>query len=334
MRLSTTAIGLWRVEIPSASGSLPGAATIGRTGFPLVVEAVNHLKVRTCLIDGEVVCCDEQGLARFDVLRRRRNEVDAFLYAFDLLELDGTDLRREPIETRKATLASVLRKSRPGLRLNEHPEHTEGVVVFQHACQLGCEGIVSKRLGSTYRSGRSPDWLKLITSRLSRAISSCSGFIWPWPGAGQERPIIANGASGIRTTAMVKFHTGKAIDEEHVNKCHLNAAVFDSSWERQAAEILDKHDKVRAWVKNDWLGLAITYRKDGVARKYLPDFVVEMTDGSFLIVEIKGQEGDAAIKKAAGERWCKAVSNDGRFGGWAYSICWGPNDIMNVLNAH
>ena len=72
--------------------------------FPLVVEAVNHLKVRSCLIDGEVVCCDERGLARFDVLRRRRNEADAFLYAFDLLELDGTDLRREPIEVRKATL--------------------------------------------------------------------------------------------------------------------------------------------------------------------------------------------------------------------------------------
>jgi hypothetical protein len=49
-----------------------------------------------------------------------------------------------------------------------------------------------------------------------------------------------------------------------------------------------------------------------VVRKYLPDFVVEMTDGSFLIVEVKGQEGDAAIKKAAGERWCKAVTNDGR----------------------
>ena len=70
--------------------------------FPLVVEAVNHLKVRSCLIDGEVVCCDERGLARFDVLRRRRNEADAFLYAFDLLELDGTDLRREPLEVRKA----------------------------------------------------------------------------------------------------------------------------------------------------------------------------------------------------------------------------------------
>jgi ATP-dependent DNA ligase len=72
----------------------------------------------------------------------------------------ATDLRREPIEVRKATLASILRKSGHGVRLNEHLEHPEGAVVFQHACKMGLEGIVSKRLGSRYRSGRSPDWLK------------------------------------------------------------------------------------------------------------------------------------------------------------------------------
>jgi bifunctional non-homologous end joining protein LigD len=112
------------------------------------------------LIDGEVVCCGENGLAAFQLLRLRRNEPQAFLYAFDLLELDGTDLRREPIEVRKSTLASILRKSRPGVRLNEHLEHDCGLTVFQHACKMGLEGIVSKRLGSRYRSGRSPDWLK------------------------------------------------------------------------------------------------------------------------------------------------------------------------------
>jgi ATP-dependent DNA ligase len=128
--------------------------------FPLVVEAVNHLKVRSCLIDGEAVCCDERGLATFQLLRRRRNEGQAFLYAFDLLELDGTDMRREPIEVRKTTLASIPRKSRPGVRLNGHLAHPDGAEVFQHACKMGLEGIVSKRLGSRYRSGRSSDWLK------------------------------------------------------------------------------------------------------------------------------------------------------------------------------
>ena len=108
--------------------------------FPLVVEAVNHLKVRSCLIDGEVVCCDERGLAVFHILRRRQNEASAFLYAFDLLELDGTDMRREPIEVRKATLASILRKSRHGVRPNEHLEHGCGLTVFQHARKMGLEG--------------------------------------------------------------------------------------------------------------------------------------------------------------------------------------------------
>ena len=116
--------------------------------------------MRSCLIDGEVVCCDDRGLAVFQALRRRQNEERAFLYAFDLLELNGDDLRREPIEVRKATLASILRKARHGVRLNEHLEHDCGLTVFQHACKMGLEGIVSKRLGSRYRSGRSPDWLK------------------------------------------------------------------------------------------------------------------------------------------------------------------------------
>ena len=106
------------------------------------------------------MCCDARGLAVFHVLRRRRNEASAFLYAFDLLELDGTDMRREPIEVRKATLASILRKSCHGVRFNQHLEHPDGLAVFQHACKMGLEGIVSKRLGSRYRSGRSPDWLK------------------------------------------------------------------------------------------------------------------------------------------------------------------------------
>src|SRR6516165_16283 len=75
--------------------------------YPLIREAVNRLKVRSCLIDGEAVACDENGLTVFERLRRKREGRHAFLYAFDLLELNGTDLRREPIETRKATLASV-----------------------------------------------------------------------------------------------------------------------------------------------------------------------------------------------------------------------------------
>jgi bifunctional non-homologous end joining protein LigD len=106
------------------------------------------------------VAVDKHGLAVFERLRSKPTGEHVLLYAFDLLELDGQDLRREPLETRKATLASLLRGGKPGVRLNEHLEHDDGAVAFRHACALGCEGIVSKRLGSPYRSGRSKDWLK------------------------------------------------------------------------------------------------------------------------------------------------------------------------------
>ena len=65
------------------------------------------------------------------------------------------------IEVRKATLASLLAKAGPGIWLNEHLDYDDGAAVFQHACKMGLEGIVSKRKDSLYRSGPSPDWLKM-----------------------------------------------------------------------------------------------------------------------------------------------------------------------------
>ena len=129
--------------------------------YPLIAEAASALGVRSCLIDGEAVACDGDGMPVFDRLRYRRADKTVFLYAFDLIELNGRDLRREPIEVRKRQLATLLRKALVGLQLNEHLEHEAGAVVFRHACKMGLEGIVSKRLGSPYRSGRSPDWLKM-----------------------------------------------------------------------------------------------------------------------------------------------------------------------------
>jgi bifunctional non-homologous end joining protein LigD len=104
--------------------------------YPLIVEAVNRLKVRSCLIDGEAVACDANGLAVFEHLRRKPTGRHVLLYAFDLLELDGEDLRRASFETRKATLASLLRGCLPGLRLNKHLAYP-GDVVFPARLQDG-----------------------------------------------------------------------------------------------------------------------------------------------------------------------------------------------------
>jgi len=123
--------------------------------FPLIVEALGGLRSRSVTLDGEAVACDDNGMSNFDRLRHRRDDGAVFLYAFDLIELNGDDLRREPLEVRKATLTSLLIKARrPGIRLNEHIE-ADGPTVFAHACKMGLEGIVSKR-----NSGRSRDWLK------------------------------------------------------------------------------------------------------------------------------------------------------------------------------
>ena len=131
--------------------------------FPLIVEALRRLRSRSCIIDGEAVVCGDNGIASFDRIRYRRHDGDAFLYAFDLIELNGDDLRRDPLEVRKATLASIVAKARPGIRFNEHLEG-DGPTVFAHACKMGLEGIVSKSKDSMYRSGRSPDWLKMKNS--------------------------------------------------------------------------------------------------------------------------------------------------------------------------
>jgi ATP-dependent DNA ligase len=95
--------------------------------------------------------------------RYRHHDGSIFLYAFDLIELNGRDMRREPLEVRKSALAGVLRrrKAAAGIQFNDHCDDLPVNVVFRHACKLGFEGIVSKRLGSPYRSGRSRDWLKM-----------------------------------------------------------------------------------------------------------------------------------------------------------------------------
>jgi bifunctional non-homologous end joining protein LigD len=128
--------------------------------FPLIVETLARLRSRSCIIDGEAVACDDNGVTSFNRVRYRNHDESIFLYAFDLIELNGDDLRRDPLERRRATLAVMLAKAGHGILFNEHMEG-DGETIFRHACKLGLEGIVSKRKDSPYRSGRSPHWLKM-----------------------------------------------------------------------------------------------------------------------------------------------------------------------------
>jgi ATP-dependent DNA ligase len=128
--------------------------------FPLLAAAVTALPAHSFLIDGEAIVTDDDGLAVFDLIRRQRHGDAAVLCAFDLIELEGEDLRHSPIEHRKQKLSRLVRTPHPGIVLNEHYDG-DGEIVFKYACKLGCEGVVSKRIGSSYRSGRSPHWVKV-----------------------------------------------------------------------------------------------------------------------------------------------------------------------------
>ena len=108
--------------------------------FPLIVEALASLRSRSCIIDGEAVACGEDGVASFDRIRHRHHDADVFLYAFDLIELNGDDLRRDPLVVRKATLASVLGRAAPGLRFNEHLDEENGPLGAGSALRMAASG--------------------------------------------------------------------------------------------------------------------------------------------------------------------------------------------------
>jgi bifunctional non-homologous end joining protein LigD len=131
---------------------------------PRIVDTLARLPAASVTIDGEGVACDPNGVTNFDLLRAaldRPARREVFLYAFDLLELDGRDVRREPWSDRRWRLARVLRGAGHGVQLSDHMEGNDGDAVFRHACEMGLEGIVAKRRDKPYRSGRSPDWVKV-----------------------------------------------------------------------------------------------------------------------------------------------------------------------------
>jgi bifunctional non-homologous end joining protein LigD len=130
---------------------------------PAIAAATRALKVRSATLDGECVICRPDGISDFDLLRSalaRKQAPQAFLYAFDVMEVDGQDLRRLPWTARREALERLLRRSAPGLRLSEY-DAGDGGALFRAACKLGLEGLVSKRVESRYHSGRTRDWIKV-----------------------------------------------------------------------------------------------------------------------------------------------------------------------------
>ena len=130
--------------------------------YPAIIEAALALKPTSFVLDGEAVVLDANGLADFDTLMSHKRNADVKLLAFDLLAVDGADIRNKSLRERKNRLARLLTRSRAdAIQLVLHLKGADGPAMFEHACKLGAEGIVSKRVDRAYRAGRCGHWLKM-----------------------------------------------------------------------------------------------------------------------------------------------------------------------------
>jgi bifunctional non-homologous end joining protein LigD len=128
--------------------------------FPLIVEAALKLRAKHFVLDGpEVVVLNTDGVSDFDALASRKHDKRAQFYAFDMLAGDGEDFRPQALVLRKASLARLLKRRVDGIFIADY-EQGAGDVLFRVACNMGLEGIVSKRLDRAYSGGKCRHWVK------------------------------------------------------------------------------------------------------------------------------------------------------------------------------
>jgi bifunctional non-homologous end joining protein LigD len=141
--------------------------------YPRIIEAAAKIK-GAAILDAEAVCLDAEGHPHFDTLHSRCADHLAVACAFDLLALNGDDLRHKPLGERKAALRRLLMRSRDGIQYVEHAEG-HGDKLFEAVCKLGLQGVVSKTLYAPYRSGPSKSWIKTKNPKAPAAIRVIEG---------------------------------------------------------------------------------------------------------------------------------------------------------------
>src|SRR5437762_1195847 len=181
--------------------------------FPEIAQAVKAIPFEGVILDGELVVLDESGHPSFNKLQARAKlgareakraaiESPATLYVFDLLAFAGYDLRKLPLVKRKEILQKVLPQTGP-LRYSEHFEKN-GEALYEQVVKLGLEGILAKKAESSYRGGRSADWLKIRADRIddfvvvgfSKPKGSRGGFGSLHVGAYEDGKLIYCGRAG------------------------------------------------------------------------------------------------------------------------------------------
>jgi bifunctional non-homologous end joining protein LigD len=234
-------------------------------------QAIEKIPAGRALIDGELVVEIDAGSTDFSALQEdlAAGRSDRFVfYAFDLLHLDGRDLRPVPLEERKEALRALLAASDlgPRIRYSEHFAEN-GELVMKHACRLSLEGIVSKRRDQPYRSGRGNDWVKSKCS--SRQEFVIGGYV---PSSTSQKT--------IGSLVMGYYEDGKLIHAGRVGTGYT-AAVAGQLWKRLEELRIDA---------NPFSGRLSAEARKGV-RYVAPKLVAE--------VEFGGWTGDKHLRHAA-----------------------------------
>jgi ATP-dependent DNA ligase len=137
--------------------------------YPWIVESALKNRIKQFVIDGEAVILGVDGVPDFNALHSRKHDHEVQFYAFDALALDGEDLGALPLSLRKTKLARHLARRPDGIFVAPFEQGEIGPDLFRAACNMGLEGLVSKRRDRPYRAGRSPDWVK-VKNRTHPAI--------------------------------------------------------------------------------------------------------------------------------------------------------------------
>lgn len=150
---------------------------------------------------------------------------------------------------------------------------------------------------------------------------------------GTERlvPVLDPGRRTRSTRDMPTWYTARPCAV--TRKSHISHCVFDSAWEATEAYILERSPRVRAWAKNDHLSFDLLYTFEGIVRKYVPDFLVRLENGTTLVLETKGRDSEQnRAKQAALDEWVRAINGLGEFGRWAWAVSFSVADVAGILD--
>lgn len=149
-----------------------------------------------------------------------------------------------------------------------------------------------------------------------------------------QRTIVLDSERPIRATGdMLPWYSSKPCAA--TVRSHINFCVFDSTWESTEAFALDHDSHVEAWAKNDHLGFEIHYLFEGGVRRYRPDFLIRLTNGTRLVLEVKGIDSDQdRTKREFMREWVEAVNAHAGFGKWVCDVSFSPSDLADILAKH